>query len=70
MLPLPEHLLRGAGGVVLEAPRAPVEIRKSSNGMICARFVPGEAAWDARCYHESFITLLFRSREPFRQGKT
>ena len=61
-------LRAGAGVVTFDDRQHPIELRKSSNGMICARFVPGEDAWDARCYQESFTPLFFRSRELIANG--
>ena len=60
VLPLPERFRAGAGVVTFDAAQRLVELRKSSNGMICARF--NEAPWDARCYHETFAPAFFRSR--------
>jgi hypothetical protein len=32
------------------------------------RFVPGEGAWDARCYEETMFQVVLRMRELFRSG--
>jgi tetratricopeptide (TPR) repeat protein len=68
VLPLPDTLRAGAGVVAFDAQRHAVTLRQTSNGMICARFVPGEDAWDARCYHQSFTPLFFRSLELRAEG--
>jgi hypothetical protein len=68
VLPLPENLRAGAGVVELDAHAQPTELRKSSNGMVCTRFVAGEEDWDARCYHESFAPLFLRSRQLAADG--
>lgn len=60
VLPLPEQFRAGAGVVTFDSAQRIVELRKSSNGMVCARF--HEAAWDARCYSTSFAPLFFRAR--------
>lgn len=60
VLPLPEHLRAGAGVVTFDTLQRMVELRGSSNGMVCARF--HEAPWDARCYHQSFAPAFFRAR--------
>lgn len=68
VLPLPAQLRAGAGVVMLDAHQHMIELRKTANGMVCARIVPGEAAWDARCYHEAFAPLFFRAGELAAQG--
>ena len=68
VLPLPEQLRAGATVDSLDDRGRPIELRKATNGMVCVRMVPGEAEWDARCYHESFIPLFFRRGELRRQG--
>jgi len=32
------------------------------------RFVPGEGAWDARCYDDTMLRVVLRMRELFRSG--
>ena len=66
VLPLPEHFRAGAGVVTFDTSHRVVELRKSSNGMVCARFQ--DAPWDARCYHESFVPAFLRSRALRAQG--
>ena len=38
--------------------------------MVCMRVVPGEAAWDARCYEATMIRLMFRVGDLLRSGLT
>src|SRR5690242_2053385 len=61
VLPLPEQLRAGAGVVTFDSTqRVLIKLRESRNGIICVRL--HEAAWDARCYHESFAPIFFRAR--------
>jgi len=60
VLPLPEQLRASAGVVTLDSSQRVVELRKSSNGMVCIRL--HDAPWDARCYHESFAPAFLRAR--------
>jgi hypothetical protein len=42
--------------------------RESANGMICLADVPGDPTFDVRCYHASFIPLIYRLRELVARG--
>jgi tetratricopeptide (TPR) repeat protein len=61
VLPLPEAMRNGAGVVRLDAALQPVVLRKSTNGMVCITGKPGDATFDVRCYHESFIPAVYRA---------
>ena len=61
VLPLPEAMRSGAGVVRLDADLQPVVLRKSTNGMVCITQRPGDATFDVRCYHESFIPAVYRA---------
>ena len=63
VLPLPEQLRNGATVMRIESPGHPVVMRQGSNGLVCFRVVPGEAAWDARCYEATMARLIFRAGE-------
>ena len=70
VLPLPEQLQSGATVMRIESPGRRVVVRQGSNGMVCMRVVPGEAAWDARCYEATMIRLMFRVGDLLRSGLT
>jgi hypothetical protein len=41
----------------------PEEWRASRNGMVCLADAPGDSIFDVRCYHSTFIPLLYRARQ-------
>jgi len=45
-----------------------VMLRKGSNGMVCTATRPGDGEFDVRCYQESFMPVVRRSRELHAQG--
>jgi hypothetical protein len=63
VLPLPPALRAGAGVVRLDQRGNPQEWRPSRNGMVCLADEPGDSIFDVRCYHRSFIPLLYRARQ-------
>jgi hypothetical protein len=63
VLPLPPALRAGAGVVRLDAHGHPEEWRAARNGMVCLADEPGDSLFDVRCYHASFIPLLYRARQ-------
>ena len=63
VLPLPAPLRAGAGVVRLDRRGNPQEWRPSRNGMVCLADEPGDSLFDVRCYHRSFIPLLYRARQ-------
>jgi hypothetical protein len=61
VLPLPEAFRSGAAVVRLDAAGHPEVLRKGTNGMVCITDKPGDAQFDVRCYHESFIPVVYRA---------
>lgn len=70
VLPLPVQLRDGATVIRMDSTHRPVVVRQGSNGMVCMRVVPGEAAWDARCYEATIARLIFRAGELVMSGLT
>ena len=70
VLPLPESLRDGATVMGMDSTHHPVVLRQGSNDMVCMRVVPGEAAWDARCYEATIARLIFRAGELAMSGVT
>jgi len=70
VLPLPEALRDGATVMRMDSTNRPVVVRQGSNGMVCMRVAPGEAAWDARCYEATIARLIFRAGELIMSGLT
>ena len=68
LLPLPKQLRDGATVVRMDSTHHPVVVRQGSNGMVCMRVLPGEAAWDARCYEASMARLIFSAGELVMSG--
>jgi len=68
VLPLPEQMRAGATVMRPDSTGRPVVVRRGTNGIACMRFVPGEGAWDARCYEETMFQVVLRMRELFRSG--
>jgi hypothetical protein len=60
VLPLPEQLRGGSAVVRLSRAGLPEPVRKGTNGMVCIADRPGDEAFDVRCYHESFIPVVYR----------
>ena len=61
LLPLPESMRAASGVVRLDADAQPQVVRSSTNGMVCIMDRPGDASFDVRCYHESFIAAVYRA---------
>ncbi|HET6266723.1 MAG TPA: hypothetical protein VFG11_03325 [Acidobacteriota bacterium] len=61
LLPLPEILRNGATVVRLNDASQPEVIRKGTNGMVCIADKPGDEYFDVRCYHETFIPIVYRA---------
>ena len=70
VMPLPERLRDGATVMGMDSTHRPVVLRQGSNDMVCMRVVPGEAAWDARCYEATMARLIFRAGELVMSGLT
>ena len=68
LLPLPE-VMRAQATVLGYAPDLSlVTLRQGSNGMVCTASRPGNAEFDVRCYHESFMPVVRRLRELNSEG--
>jgi hypothetical protein len=60
--PLPPEL-RGAAAVVrFNEKGAPEVLRAGKNGLVCFRVEPGEEELDVRCYHETFMPIIYEGR--------
>lgn len=68
VLPLPAELRGGAGVVGLDQDGQPQVWRQSVNGMVCLADTPGDAVFDVRCYHASFVRLIYRLRQLAASG--
>lgn len=68
VLPLPPVLRDHASVIELDKQRAPVTIRKGTNGMVCM-LGSSLADFDARCYHASFMPLILRVRQLYARGQ-
>jgi hypothetical protein len=65
--PLPDVLKNGAAVVRLDAVGKPIAIRAGTNGMVCIADAPGDKDFDARCYNQDFIPVVYRSFQLRRQ---
>jgi hypothetical protein len=63
LFPLPEQMRADATVMRIDSTGRVVLVRQGSNGMTCMRFVPGEGAWDARCYEATMFQVVLRIRE-------
>jgi len=68
ILPLPKGLRAEAAVVLLGRDGTPEALRPGTNGMICLADTPGDTLFDVRCYHRSFMPLIYRRRQLARQG--
>jgi hypothetical protein len=68
VLPLPEQLRSGSAVVRLSQAGFPESIRKGTNGMVCVADRPGDETFDVRCYHESFISVVYRGFQLNAEG--
>jgi hypothetical protein len=61
--PLPA-VLRAGATVIRWTPKGQHEVvRAGTSSLVCFRLEPGEAAFDARCYHRDFMVLIYRAHE-------
>src|SRR6202011_4293393 len=68
VLPLPDTL-RAEAEVIGYAPdMSLVTLRPGTNGMMCTATRPGDHNFDVRCYQQSFMPIVNRSRELSSQG--
>ena len=70
VLPLPAQLREGAGVVSIDRGGLPRVWREGTNGMVCLADAPGDAVFDVRCYHASFVPLIYRLRQLAASGVT
>jgi hypothetical protein len=63
VLPLPEVLREHATVLGYAPDLSLVTLREGSNGMVCTASRPGDAEFDVRCYHQSFMPVVRRMRE-------
>lgn len=70
VLPLPEVMRAGAGVQGYGPDLSLITLRPSKNGMMCTAIRPGADTFDVRCYHESFLPIIRRLGELFKQGKS
>jgi hypothetical protein len=61
VFPLPEVLRSGATVVRLNDALQPEVLRKGQDGVVCIADKPGDVRFDVRCYHESFIPVVYRA---------
>lgn len=67
VLPLPEPMRQSATVMGYSPNLSLVTLRTGTNGMVCTAFRPGNADFDVRCYHESFMPVIRRLKELFAQ---
>src|SRR5580704_18189988 len=63
VLPLPEVMREHATVLGYAPDLSLVTLREGTNGMVCTASRPGDAEFDVRCYHESFMPAVRRMRE-------
>ncbi|MGC2194762.1 MAG: hypothetical protein WA628_08800 [Terriglobales bacterium] len=68
VLPLPPSMREHATVLGYAPDLTLVTLRQGSNGMVCTATRPGDAEFDVRCYHESFMPLVRRLRDLDAQG--
>ena len=61
VVPLPDALRSNATVVRLDDSGQPVVLRKGTNGMVCITDKPADDQFDVRCYHDSFIPVVYRA---------
>ena len=62
MISEPLELRPGATVVSLGVDGKPDTLRRGTNSMVCFADAPGDTLFDVRCYHASFIPLIYRAR--------
>jgi hypothetical protein len=66
--PLPPVLRAGATVIRWTQNGQHEVVRAGTNPIVCFRETPGEAEFDARCYHRDFMPLIYRWHELAAQG--
>ncbi len=67
LAPLPAPL-RASATVIRFTATGHEVVRQGSGALVCFRLQPGEAEFDARCYHQDFIPFVYRWHELDAQG--
>lgn len=67
-LPLPLELRESASIVSVDEAGEVTVLRTGSGKMTCIADRAGDEVFDARCYHQEFITYLYRIRQLSAQG--
>ena len=68
VLPLPEVMREHATVLGYAPDLSLVTLREGSNGMVCTASRPGDAEFDVRCYHQSFMPVVRRMRDLHSRG--
>jgi hypothetical protein len=68
VLPLPEVMREHATVLGYAPDLSLVTLRKGTNGMVCTASRPGDAEFDVRCYHQSFMPVVRRMRDLHSRG--
>ena len=68
VLPLPEVMREHATVLGYAPDLSLVTLREGTNGMVCTASRPGDAEFDVRCYHESFMPVVRRMRDLHSRG--
>ena len=68
VLPLPEVMREHATVLGYAPDLSLVILREGTNGMVCTASRPGDAEFDVRCYHESFMPVVRRMRDLHLRG--
>jgi hypothetical protein len=68
VLPLPEVMREHATVLGYAPDLSLVILREGTNGMVCTASRPGDAEFDVRCYHESFMPVVRRMRDLHSRG--
>jgi hypothetical protein len=68
VLPLPEVMREHATVLGYAPDLSLVILREGTNGMVCTASRPGDAEFDVRCYHQSFMPVVRRMRDLHSRG--
>jgi hypothetical protein len=68
VLPLPAVMREHATVLGYAPDLSLVTLREGTNGMVCTASRPGDAEFDVRCYHQSFMPVVRRMRDLHSRG--
>ena len=68
VLPSPEVMREHATVLGYAPDLSLVTLQEGRNGMVCTASRPGDAEFDVRCYHESFMPVVRRMRDLHSRG--